>query len=155
MAKKETANTTEKDKKNGTLNSLVGGDIISSTHTYIKDMAGVAFDSKRIVENARNETYEEAIDRLGVDDVNIYKVYKNYTIALYFCLLLAGICFIGCLSSLFISKNIFTALSFLAILLICLANSFRFSFRTFQIKKKRLCDVREWWDSASEWFPKL
>lgn len=144
-----------KRKKRGVFSSVLGSDMISETHTVIKDMAKSAISPKKIIENAKNETYDEAINRLQVDDIEVYKVYKNNVILLYFSLFFTIICFLGCLSSLFISKNIMIATSFLAIMLICLANSFRFSFRSYQIRNKKLCDVREWWDNASEWFPRI
>lgn len=142
-------------KKSGVIRSVLGSDMISETHTVIKDMAQSAISPKKMIANSKDETYDEAIERLQVDSIEVYKVYKNHVILLYFSLFFSIICFLGCLSSLFISKNIMVAASFVAIMLICLANSFRFSFRAYQIRNKKLCDVREWWDNASEWFPRI
>jgi hypothetical protein len=77
-------------------------------------------------------------------------VYGFYT-SLFFTLM----CFSGILYNLFIQKSILSALTMSAILSLCLANCFKFSFRAFQIRHQKLCSAKEWWDRAGEWFPKL
>ena len=57
------------------------------------------------------------------------------------------------LLDLFMDNNIMGGIATLSILCICLANSFRFSFRAFQIKHQKLCTVKEWFDRGNEWFP--
>ena len=131
---------------------------IDNVQKNAKDIGGLAgklLNPKKIIENSRKETFIEAKNRLSVSDVEIIQNYKNQVYSFYISMFFALICFVGILYNLFALRSILGALSMLSVLAICLANSFRFSFRAFQIKHQKLCSVKEWWDRASEWFPKV
>lgn len=134
---------------------IVGTEDIKKSSEDIKKMAKVILSPKKAIENSKKETFIQAKERLKVSDTDISNNYKNMVYGFYISFAFGVLCFIGILHSLFVRANILSALSMLAILGICLANSFKFSFRAFQIKHQKLCSVKEWWDRAGEWFPKL
>lgn len=147
--KKKTGNIKELGKK------VVGTEEIKESSNYIAKMANILLNPKNAVKNSKRETFLQAKERLKVSDLEIITNYKNMVYGFYISFLFALVCFIGILYNLFIQKSIFSALSMLAILALCLANSFKFSFRAFQIKHQKLCEVKNWWERSGEWFPKL
>lgn len=148
MAKSDT-------EKEGIVSRVLSVNQIKENHKQISSMATSLFNIKKIKENAKNETFEDAVDRLHVTKSELKQNYKNLVYSLYASIFFMIICFLGVISSLFVQKDILNAITFLVVMFICVAQSFRFSFRAFQIKKKKLCTPKEWWDSASEWIPKL
>jgi hypothetical protein len=133
---------------------IVGADDIKESFSYIKQMAQI-INPKNAIKNAKKETFLQAKERLKVTDLEIIANYRNMVYGFYISFFFALICFLGIIYNLFIQKSIFSALSMLAVLSICLANCFKFSFRSFQIKHQKLCAVKDWWERAGEWFPKL
>lgn len=144
----------EKNKE-GFISKALSVGQIKENHKQISSMASSLFNVKKIKENAKNETFEDAVSRLHVTKSDLKQNYKNLIYSLYASIFFMIICFLGVISSLFVQKDILNAITFLVVMFICVAQSFKFSFRAFQIKKKRLCTPKEWWDSASEWIPKL
>lgn len=143
-------------KKKGTTSVDYGKKILSTDEikknaTDIKDMASVLLQHN--LKNTKTETFNDAKKRLNVNDVELIKVYKNYVYSFYISLAFGIICFTLLMKYLFIDNNIMGGIATLSILCICLANSFRFSFRAFQIKHQKLCTVKEWFDRGNEWFP--
>lgn len=128
---------------------------ISGTASEIKKMANIALNPNHAIKNAKKETFQNAKERLKVTDNDLKAIYKNYSIIFYVFLFAAMICFLGVLYYLFILKSMISFLSMFVIMLFCLINAFKFSFRAFQIKHQKLCSVKEWWDRASEWLPKI
>lgn len=121
----------------------------------IMDLAGNYLSPKKILKNAKVETFEDAKRRLKVTEGEINQVYKNYAISFYISLAFAFICFIGFIYYAFFMQQIIASLSTAAILCVCAINAFKFSFRAFQIKHKKLCSVNDWWERSYEWFPKI
>lgn len=128
---------------------------LSGTAKEIKSMAKVVLSPTEQIKNAKKENFQTAKERLRITDIDLIQVYRNYALICYISLLFTLVCFFGILYNLFILKSIINSLSMLSIMLLCLANSFKFSFRAFQIKHQKLCSVKEWWDRASEWLPRL
>jgi hypothetical protein len=147
---------TKKQGKSGLdyTKKMVGTEDIKQNAKYIQKMAQ-SLDPRNIGKNSKKETFLEAKSRLNISEIDIIKNYKNQVYSLYISCLFSVLCFIYILYNLFVLKSILGAFSCLAVLLICLANSFRFSFRAFQIKHQKLCSAKEWWDRSSEWFPKI
>jgi hypothetical protein len=148
-AKTKTNNAKDVGKK------VIGVKEIQASSGYIANMANVLLNPKNATKNAKKETFLQAKERLKVTDLEIITNYKNMVYGFYISLFFAVICFSGMIYNLFIQKSIFSALTTLAILGVCLANCFKFSFRAFQIKHQKLCAVNDWWNRAAEWFPKL
>lgn len=134
---------------------IIGTEQISETSTYIRQTARKVLSPKEEIQNAKKETFIEAKQRLGVSDADIITNYRNMVYAFYVAFLFSLLCFGIVIYNLFIAINLLGALSSLAILLVCLSNCFKFSFRAFQIKHQKLCSVNDWWQRATEWFPKL
>jgi hypothetical protein len=138
----ETVNFTKK---------VVGYESIKETSTYIRDMGRIAFIPKHKRSVVRVETFEEAQTRLGVSDEQIADVKRTYTISFYVSFFFALAC-LGLTCLYFARSDIIGILSSLSIMCLCLANSFRFSFRAFQIKHRSLCSASVWCNSK-QWFP--
>jgi len=133
---------------------LIGVKSIINNSAEIKDMAKNVFSPKEQIKDAREETFKEAKERLQVTDSDLVLVYKNYVKILYISLALSVFLFFFVLYSLFVKHNIISGLSGLVFIAFCLANAFKFSFRSFQIKHQKLCSVKEWYDRPNEWLPK-
>lgn len=135
--------------------TLLGTDAIVEANNEIKSMAQKVLSPQEKIKNAKKETFKEAIARQKVSDLELLQIYKNYTYIFYSSILFAGVLFTFLIYKLFIKQEIFISISLLVFVLFCLANAFKFSFRSFQIKHQKLCSVKEWWDRPNEWFPPL
>lgn len=147
-AKKKSNNTYEFGKK------IIGTEEISKNTNLIKEMIKT-LNPKEIKAKSKNESFLDAKKRLNVSELDIIKNYKNQVYSFYISLGFSLLCFMGTIYNLFILLNIIQSLSMLAIMLISLANCFRFSFRAFQIKHQKLCSIKEWWERSTEWIPKF
>lgn len=147
-----------KRKTNDTANfgkKAVGTEDIKKSFEEVKGMAQVVLSPKKQIENAKTESFVDAKKRLKVTDADLIKNYRNYAYCFYISLLFAVICFLALIYNLFVNQAIVSSLAMVAIFLLCLANCFKFSFRSFQIKHQKLCSVNEWWERSQEWFPKI
>ncbi len=134
---------------------ILGTEQIKETSSYIREAAKQVLSPKEQIKNAKKETFIEAKQRLRVSDADIVINYRNMVYGFYIALFFSLFCFGIVIYNLFVEMNLLGALSSIAILLVCLSNCFRFSFRAFQIKHQKLCSVNDWWNRATEWFPKL
>lgn len=132
---------------------VVGAENIQETAEEIKEMAQTVLSPKKQLEKAKTESFQDAKVRLRLTDTDIIQVYKNYVYCFYIALLFSGISFGFLLYNLFINKQIFTSFGILAVMALCVANCFKFSFRAFQIKHQKLCSVKEWYERVNEWLP--
>lgn len=150
--KKKAINTKDSAKNFG--KSVVGWDEARSGGSYILEMLK-RLNPKYVSANARKETFSEAQSRLNVQDHDLRIIYKQLALSFYVSLFFAIVCFGILLHVLFNVRNILSSLSVLAIFILCLSNMFRFSFRSFQIKHKKLCPFQDWWNRSSEWIPNI
>lgn len=134
---------------------VVGTEELSKNAEDIFSMAKRLLTPASMIRNARQETFEEAKRRLGVDDIHIKAVYKNYVTSFYICIVFAALCLATFFYSVLVSGSVIQALASLSIGAACMANAFRFSFRSFQIKHRSLCAVKDWYDRPNEWLPKF
>lgn len=134
---------------------LVGTEEIKESFDQVKDMASVVLSPKKLIENAKTESFVDARKRLNVTDQTLLQNYKNFVYCFYISLFFSVLCFFYLIYNLFINQAIVSSLATLSILMLCAVNCFKFSFRAFQIKHQKLCSVKEWWNRANEWFPKL
>lgn len=128
---------------------------VRETAVDIKQMWVKVLSPKDAIKNARQETFREATTRLGLTEIDLIQNYSVCSYIFYIALFFTGICFIGAIYELFVKHNVFSAMAVLSIMSWCLANSFKYSFRAFQIKHRKLCSVKEWWVRENEWFPKI
>lgn len=134
---------------------VVGADEIKKSVENIKDMAGTVLSPKKLIQNAKTESFVEARMRLKITDEDLLKNYRNFAYCFYASLFFAILCFIFTAYNLFFKQQIVSSLATLAIFLLCMANCFKFSFRSFQIKHQKLSSVKDWWERSSEWFPSI
>lgn len=131
---------------------FAGYEDIRKLSTQSKEIAGTVLSPKRAIACARNETFQEAIKRLGVNESDLEKNYRNFAwlcwISLGFAIFLLSLA-AYCLAQL----NFLQALAGLSIASFCLASAFKFSFRAFQIRHQNLCSVKTWYERKSEWLP--
>lgn len=146
----------KKTKKNIEIaQDIVGAQQIKESALNIKELGEKLLSPKYMIKNAHNETFEDAIQRLHLNQIDILKSYKNASYNFYINFFSSLISLSVILYTLFIKQNILWAIPMLAILFVFFANLFRYSFRAYQIKHQSLCSVQEWWNNAQDWFPKL
>ncbi len=133
---------------------VIGTDDIKNNAVFIKDMATKLLNPKEAIKNARKETFLEAQKRLNITDIDIIKNYKNNVYSFYISLAFGLVC-VGLLVSNLVNFNFMGILTSSSILAVCLAHSFKFSFRAFQLKHQKLCSVKDWASRSSEWFPSI
>lgn len=138
-----------------TSEKLIGVDRIKESSNEIKNMSKHILTPNELIKNAKVESFSEAMKRLGVKDDNLILNYKNFTYICYSSLFFSLVSFSFIFYQLFIKQSLLSSIPGFAILIFCLANAFKFSFRAFQIKHQKLCTVKEWYERTEEWIPKL
>jgi hypothetical protein len=141
-------------KTSGYTAKLVSAEEIKGNASFIKEAGSLLLLPGRAIKNSRVETFDEAVRRQGLTEKDLIQVHFNYSASFYISAFFGAIC-LALFSNALVAGSIMYALSTLAIFLVCLANAFRFSFRTFQIRHKKLCSVSEWFSRRNEWFPPL
>lgn len=134
---------------------VVGADEIKESVENIKHMAETVLSPKKLIQNAKTESFVEARMRLKITDEDLLKNYRNFSYIFYASLFFALLCLVFTFYNLFVKQQIMPSLATLAIFLLCLANCFKFSFRSFQIKHQKLSSVKDWWERSNEWFPSI
>lgn len=145
--KKKATDTVETGKK------FVGTEEIKNNAVFIKDMATKLLNPKESLKGAKKETFIDAKNRLHINELDIIRVYKNNAYSFYISLIFAFVCIYVIAHNSFISFSFMGMLSGFSILLVCLAQCFRFSFRAFQIRHQKLCSPSDWLKRPSEWLP--
>lgn len=145
-AKKKGSNVKEAGKK------ILATEEIKKNASFIASMAKILFNPKETLKNAKQETFLEAKKRLNINEVDLIRVYKNNVWSFYLSLFFALICLFVTLINVF-SLNILGLLSGLSILMLCLVQCLKFSFRAFQIRHQKLCPISDWIKRPGEWFP--
>lgn len=138
-----------------TSKKLSGYEQIEENAKEIKSMAQVILSPNDQIKNAHKETFTTALKRMNVNEKQLIINYRNFTYICYISLAFTLLCFLFALYKLIIEQNIVGFLPVFAIMLLCLANAFKYSFRAFQIKHQKLCSVSDWWKRSREWFPKI
>lgn len=133
---------------------VVNVEEIKSNASFLKEAGTTLLLPGKTIKNARVETFDEAVRRQGLNDGHLTQVHFNYSASFYVSAFFGAVC-IALFANALVAGSVMYSLSTLAIFLVCLANAFRFSFRTFQIRHKRLCSVSEWFARKNEWFPPL
>lgn len=107
---------------------------------------------KKIKENARVETYEKAKIRLNVNESDIdtnhmiFCVVFNIMLVFLTGLIIAGLVYMY-------QGHIIQSLECFSISSLCFSCAFTFSFRAYQIRIRKLCSVKEYMESPSNWIP--
>ena len=127
---------------------------IKDTTDNIKDMASHVFSPKEQIKNAKVENFENAVAIRGVSDYELISLYKNYSVIFYISIASMVVCLLFIVITAFKGFSILTFLSLLSIMIVCGANAFKFSFRAFQIKHRKLCSIQNYL-SKKDFFPTL
>lgn len=143
-------------KKHGLLYKLAGAGTIKMGFEHTKDMLK-SLKSESENNNYISETYDEALDRLGIPvekrDSHVISIYQNLKIS-FIILSTAAIAFIcsGFIYNLILG-NILPSLLYLCVSLAFLSVAMNNSFRCFQIRRKQLGGLKEWAKQPKEWYP--
>lgn len=131
---------------------FIGYEATKNFATDTKEIAATVLSPKKAIANARNETFKQAMARLGVTEKDLERNYQNFA-----CLCWISLGFTAFLVTLaiysFMQADILQALAGISIASFCLASAFKFSFRAFQIRHQNLCSVKTWYERKSEWLP--
>ncbi len=116
-----------------------------STEESIQSAIGKIEDIKSAFakKEVREETFEQAKARLGVSDSDIKAVQKNYSIIAWMFVFFGMVCFVQAIYFLFFAHSITKALPGSVFTVFFSLVAFKYSFRVFQIKNKKLCSVKE------------
>jgi hypothetical protein len=132
----------------------IAADEIKKNASYISQMAKILFNPKETTKNAKQETFLDAQKRLNVSQTDLIKVYKNNVYSFYISIVFSFICLFLVFFNL-LNFSILGLISSFSILLLCLVQCFKFSFRAFQIRHQKLCPVSDWTKRPGEWFPTI
>lgn len=129
---------------------VVNAEQIEGEWDNIKDMAGTVFKVKK--GDGREETFNNAVNRLNLKEEDLASAYKFHVSRLYIFIaaMAVGLFFIV---SFLLKSNWFGSISCLAFLIAMTALAFQSSFRAFQISKRELVDISYWWQHPQNWVP--
>lgn len=142
-------------KKKGLVRKAIGFDTLKEGFTLTTDMVKSIKPSK---EEYIEETFEEALDRLGIKAENkidhLLKIYGQlrvrFLIYLFAQLLLLG----WGIYNFAMYSNITTFISTIVIFLLLTVFNLSNSLRCYQIRVMKLGNIKEWSSNYREWFPK-
>ena len=141
-----------KNTGKNTVSKMVGFGAIKDGADYIKATSKHLLNPKEAIKNARVETFEQAVLRLGVNNDDLKKNYNNFTTTFWVSFVFGLICFANIVSY-GLDGKVLSTLASLSIMFVCLANCFKYSFRAFQIRHRNLCAPSLFLQHKSEWFP--
>lgn len=98
------------------------------------------------------ETFENAYQRLNLDEEVLEKVYKNYFWRFYICLGFSVLA-IMLLVNAILSKNVWGIGPCIGVLFVTLSQMSNFALRACQINRRELISFKEWYSSSENWFP--
>lgn len=102
---------------------------------------------------SRIETFEQAQTRLNVSNTDIKAVEKNYIILAWLMTFFGVVCFGQAVYQLFFGASLMKGFASAVFLFYFSVMTFHYSFRVFQIRKRKLCSLREFLDSG-EFIPR-
>lgn len=146
-------------KGSGTVKDKVvnEGKILLGTEEAKKYGSKIISDAKKslnplAVKKGREESFENAMLRMGLNEENIKQAYFNHQLRFYIGLLIFIVAIIVLIKMLIIG-NIFALGPAIACMALCCSQMFDGSFRTYQIRKRQLVSVSEWFSDKAEWWP--
>ena len=104
------------------------------------------------IKAGRIETFEHAMERQGVGEVELDRIYTNHVLRFWICsmFLLAGWA-VGV--SYLVGGQWLALFPLMGFTAICLSQMFSASFRAYQLASRKFCDVAEWLGRRSAWVP--
>lgn len=104
------------------------------------------------VKKGREESFENAMFRMGLSEEDINQSYTNHQLRFYIGLLIFIVAIIVLIKML-IQGNLFALGPAIACMALCFSQMFDGSFRTYQIRKRQLISISEWASDYKEWWP--
>lgn len=145
---KNTAKRTFRYVKDDVLN-------VKEAQGHLEDIKGLArehMDPRLRRAAKRQETFANAVERMGLTPENIAEAYRVHSFRFYvFSFFLSLATFLGIWAA--IQGSWLGSISSLGAILVCVGQAFNASFRCFQIRHHELFSVGEWWKAKSEWLP--
>lgn len=143
------------EKKRGLLSKAMGTQAIKDVFGHTKGMIKDAKPSKK---HYIKETFDEAMKRHGIkeedENKHLLKIYKNLKIQ--FIIFLIGQVWLftfGTLNNL-MEGSYFIALTYFFLTIALMTISAQYGLRCYQIRKKHLGMLNEFFKKPSEWYPK-
>lgn len=133
---------------------VVQYEYVKEQNQDFKNTAIKIFGTKEILKNAKTESFNDARERLGLTEFDILELYKGLSISFYTYVVITLLLFFFSIYILFFLKNLISALVIITLIGVCLANCFKYSFRSFQVKNRKLCPVNDWY-SSKDYFPEI
>ena len=129
---------------------VVNADQIQSEWGNIKDMASDVLKPKK--GSVREETFDNAVNRLNLKESDLAGAYKFHVVRLY--IFGVGLC-VGLASALafLFNGSWVTSVACLGFSVAMAALSFQSSFRAFQISRRELIEVNFWAQHPGQWIP--
>lgn len=143
--------TTVKDKLVNEGKTLLGTEEAKRYGNKIVDDAKKSLNPFA-VKQGRQESFESAMLRMGLNEEDIKQSYANHQLRFYIGLLIFIVAIIVLIKML-IAGNIFALGPAIACMALCLSQMFDGSFRTYQIRKRQLVPISEWIADYNEWWP--
>lgn len=145
----------KKDKIVGSSKKMLGFEEMKKNHNYISGIAKETLNPYSVKQREiRNETFENAYNRLGIDEETLGKVYSNYVLKFYisiaFIMILIAIIVNGLLA-----KEFLTLFSSIGVACVIISQAISGSFRASQINKRELITFKEWYSDSENWFPSI
>lgn len=104
------------------------------------------------VKKGRQESFESAILRMGLTEEDIRQSYSNHQLRFYIGISIFLVAIIVLIKML-LQSNWFAIGPAIACMAICISQIFDGSFRTYQIRRRELVSVSEWFADRKEWWP--
>lgn len=105
---------------------------------------------KKIKENSRVETYEQAKLRRGVSEADLDRNYRNFVIISYISIIVS-IVSLGFLPYNILLGRYLPSCAWFFVFCWFGANSFKYSFRAYQIRFRKLCSCSEFLNDKENW----
>lgn len=131
---------------------FLGTSQIVENHNEIKKMASNLLSANQTIQNAKTENFKQAMERMGTHTSQLPIIHKNYLISFYISIVAFAFTLLFGLHLGVSGNGILPMLSCFSIAGLCFANAFRFSFRCFQIKYRKLCSIQDFLKNK-EFFP--
>lgn len=144
-----------KNNKKSFFNKAVGLDTIKSGFSFTANLISSMKPSKN---DYRQESFEEALERLGINNENkeshLLKIYSQ--LRLRFIIFFIAKLFLICwgIFNIINSENYLTFISTIVIIALLFVFNLSNSLRCYQIREQKLGNIDIWFKNYKEWYPK-
>lgn len=137
-------------KVTGGAKKIIGLDQAKENLTWMASIGRTLLPSS--IKAGRVETFEHAMQRQGVGEEDLEKIYLNHVLKFWICVIMLFVGW-GVALSYVLSGHWVALLPALGFTAICFSQMFVASFRAHQIGQRKFCDVSEWLGDIGLWVP--